>query len=468
MKFDSQLKTINMKKILLILSLVLIVSQAKSQIIITGFMADSKGPDNNNEYMQFMATEDIDFSETSFSVVTCTNAGSVPPSAGWATGEGRTYKFNLEAGVVVKGSFFYVGGNNKLINGSGSTDIKSANWIKAVDYTKVAGDDFGNVTTGLLPNSGNAGGIAVFKGTTVTETSTPIDAVFYGGNGTASIIDVVNNKGYRVPIPANDYYNSVNAGVNPAEEQPFFSQGTNQFRFPHLDKARYDGGQGAFAKLKGEYNTVTKTWVTKRTLVYEDVAPNAALISLETGNIVVLPIDLITFTANSQATTVNLNWSTASETDNSHFDITRSVDGKVFDVIGTEKGNGTTKSVSNYRFTDSSPVLGTNYYQLRQVDFNGKSSLSKIEAVKFSLNTRRFSAYAPRDKSEVKFSVYTEKGEDVKIVITNMKGEEISKSSFKLIKGINSFNLPVQLSSGVYVTRLFSKEGNLSAKFMKE
>lgn len=88
-------------------------------------MSDVKGGDGNYEYMQFMATRNIDFSEENFSVVVTNNAGaSIPtgfPSKGWATGaaatkgNARTFKFNLTSGTVAKGEFFYVGGAaNKL------------------------------------------------------------------------------------------------------------------------------------------------------------------------------------------------------------------------------------------------------------------------------------------------------------------------------------------------------------------
>lgn len=181
-----------------------------------------------------------------------------------------------------------------------------------------------------------------------------------------------------------------------------------------------------------------------------------------------LPVKLISFNAKAQTNTVNLKWTTASETDNSHFEITRSTDGKLFNNIGTAKGNGTTNSVSNYKFTDFSPSLGTNYYQLNQVDLNGKSSLSEIEAVNFSLNNRSFTVHTLDSQSEIKLSVYTETSENIEIVITNMKGEQISKNSFELTKGSNSFNLPIQLSPGIYVANLISKIGNLTTKFIKE
>ena len=499
-----------MKRILLFISLCLSISSAKSQIIITGFMADPKGADakaagellvsggtekhlGGFEYIQFMATEDIDFEETPFAVITCNNPGTSPvatyPINGWATGavnsanpgdpptwQNKTYQINLTSGTVAKGEFFYVGGPEKRLVGFNgnvkSTDISEnapieanrAKWIRSFDYVGNGGDNGNGIgTTALMPNSGNPGGIAVFSiaTTPVTNASKPIDVVFWGGTG-GNMIDPDSGNGYR--ITDNDLYKTVDGGVS----QPFFKQGTNvitaEKKFGHPTPA----DAGNFVKLNGVYNPTTKTWTTPRTLTFELISQTGSLADIESRSVAILPIDLISFTAKLQAATVNLDWSTVSETENSHFEITRSADGKVFEVIGTEKGNGTTKSLNKYKFTDFSPLLGVNYYQLRQVDFNGKSSLSKIEAVNFSLNTRKLLAYALDSQSGVNLSIYTEKAEDVKIVITNMKGEEVSKGSFKLIKGINAFNLPVQLSSGVYVARLFSGEGNLSAKFIKE
>lgn len=181
-----------------------------------------------------------------------------------------------------------------------------------------------------------------------------------------------------------------------------------------------------------------------------------------------LPVKLISFNAKAQTSTVSLNWSTASETDNSHFEITRSIDGKSFNDIGTTKGNGTTNSVSNYKFTDFFPELGTSYYQLKQVDLNGKASLSNVEAVNFSLNKRSFTVHTFDNQSGIKLYIYTQTAENSEIAITNMKGEQISKNSFELIKGSNSFNLPIQLSPGIYVATLISKNGNLTTKFIKE
>jgi len=255
----------------------------KFPVLITGFVNDAKGGDGNYEYFQFLATKDIDFEKTPMAVVTCTNAGSAAPYAGtapaggWATGGGRTYKFNLTTGKVSKGEFFYVGGKNKKINGPNSTDISASTWISALDYVNNDGDGFGTKSGGLLPNSGNAGGIAIFEGINVTETSIPVDAVFFGGTGKTTIYNEANNAGYR--IPENDHYSLVDPATNVA--QPFFYQGTNQYVIPHQSPADL----GMFVKLGGVFNATTASWTTPRAHVFYLMTMTSAVTEIETGDV---------------------------------------------------------------------------------------------------------------------------------------------------------------------------------------
>ncbi len=258
---------------------------SKDKILITGYVNNSNGGDGNNEYIQLIATQDVDFSKTPFSLVTCTNAGTaVPnkgeaPGAGWVTGGGRTYKFNLNAGVVKKGEFFYVGGSNKRINGANSTDISGSKWIRSITYTSNAGDNgVGDKSSGLFPNSGNAGGIAIFAGTNIKEETPPLDVVFFGGTGTTTIVDVVNGRGYR--IADNDHYHAIEEGT--ANAQPFFYQGTNLYVIPHYSGTEAD--KGFFVKLGGVFNTTTKTWATERGSVNYGMTMTTLLPEIETGS----------------------------------------------------------------------------------------------------------------------------------------------------------------------------------------
>ena len=123
-----------------------LAKEFRSAIVITGMLADAKGSDTNNEYIQFMALEEIDFAQTPYCVIACRN--NKVNAKGWVQGSYVTYKFNLTSGRAAKGTFFYVGGVNKRLNGNSSADISGANWICSVDYNTQAGaDGIGDKTT---------------------------------------------------------------------------------------------------------------------------------------------------------------------------------------------------------------------------------------------------------------------------------------------------------------------------------
>ncbi|MBC3538939.1 T9SS type A sorting domain-containing protein [Rufibacter sediminis] len=94
-----------------------------------------------------------------------------------------------------------------------------------------------------------------------------------------------------------------------------------------------------------------------------------------------LPVTLISFTAKAQKEGVQLVWATASEKDNSFFQVERSADGKDFVAIGQVKGLGNSNVLVSYSFNDVATPEGTVYYRLKQVDIDGKFEYSKTIAV---------------------------------------------------------------------------------------
>ncbi len=104
-----------------------------------------------------------------------------------------------------------------------------------------------------------------------------------------------------------------------------------------------------------------------------------------TGNSsTIVPIELLNFTAKTgDNKTVNLAWKTASERNNRHFVLERSVDNQKFEAITQVKGNGTSATQQQYQFTDDATNLTNNvvYYRLQQVDFDGTTTYSKVVSV---------------------------------------------------------------------------------------
>ncbi|MEM9992334.1 MAG: T9SS type A sorting domain-containing protein, partial [Bacteroidota bacterium] len=101
-----------------------------------------------------------------------------------------------------------------------------------------------------------------------------------------------------------------------------------------------------------------------------------------------LPVELLSFTAipnNMQQ--VDLHWTTATELDNSHFEIERSADGHKFQLIGKVLGVGTSVSLQKYTYTDIAPDQAVNYYRLKQVDFAGTYDYSEVVVVELGKQT---------------------------------------------------------------------------------
>lgn len=251
----------------------------RAAIIISGYLPMPEGtPNTNGEYIQLLATRDIDFSVTPFSVVTHnTNSAYLPtgvPLNGWATTGRRSYKFNLTSGTVTKGQYFYIGGNsNKLINGVGSTSIANAKWIVARNTGSVAGDGIGDANADLLLNGTSAftDGIAVFEGTTVTKTTIPMDVIITGYNG--AILNVAQEAGLR--IANTDWYDIVNPVT--LEPQPFYKQGSNTICLTRPAPTN----AGFFYKLGGEYNIRLGRWVSARAQNRVDLTITSVLDELE-------------------------------------------------------------------------------------------------------------------------------------------------------------------------------------------
>ena len=100
-------------------------------------------------------------------------------------------------------------------------------------------------------------------------------------------------------------------------------------------------------------------------------------------NAVTLPVSLLEIKATPAISSTLLSFSTATELNNSHFAIERSADARIFSEIGQVKGAGTTQEPQSYTFTDERPLAGTNYYRLRQVDYDGTESFSPVVSVVF-------------------------------------------------------------------------------------
>ncbi len=103
-----------------------------------------------------------------------------------------------------------------------------------------------------------------------------------------------------------------------------------------------------------------------------------------------LPVELTSFTAKSQGTTVNLMWETKTEIDNNGFEVERNSNGS-WQKIGFVEGHGTTNSPKYYNFTDKNITGNKIQYRLKQIDNAGTFEYSPV--VEVELNPVQFALY---------------------------------------------------------------------------
>ncbi|RZK32121.1 MAG: T9SS type A sorting domain-containing protein [Hymenobacter sp.] len=137
----------------------------------------------------------------------------------------------------------------------------------------------------------------------------------------------------------------------------------------------------------GNYNVASDYAYPSGAVIPDAVASNnASTLSVAVVTPMPLPVQLITFTAVAVGADARLNWGTAQETNNHHFEVERSLDGYSFSTINTVAGKGTTALLSTYCYLDAgASAFTTNslYYRLRQVDYDGKASFSPVQAIYF-------------------------------------------------------------------------------------
>lgn len=98
-----------------------------------------------------------------------------------------------------------------------------------------------------------------------------------------------------------------------------------------------------------------------------------------------LPVELASFDADLNDRTVSLFWRTLSEEENAGFHVEHAEYEGKFEAKSFVAGAGTTNEVQTYSFQFEDLALGTHWFRLRQVDFDGTTSYSPIVEVDVTL-----------------------------------------------------------------------------------
>lgn len=182
---------------------------------------------------------------------------------------------------------------------------------------------------------------------------------------------------------------------------------------------------------------------------------------------VALAAELITFNARPTADqNVQLNWVTASEKDNSHFDVEVSSDGEHFSFLTSVASKGDATTEQSYDHLHTKPGYGIFYYRLKQTDHDGKFTYSKIVSATLNpsyVKSKVFPVPA-RNAVTIAFGTMIDNAE-LRVYSSDQRLVKIERiSGLVSKKDIDISNL----APGVYYIRCFNGNMNEVLRFIKQ
>jgi hypothetical protein len=193
----------------------------------------------------------------------------------------------------------------------------------------------------------------------------------------------------------------------------------------------------------------------------------------------VIPVEMTALKGQLNKGSVQLEWTTVTESNNYGFDIERrnSADAE-WQKMGFVKGHGTSQTAHAYQFIDSQPVSGMNYYRLKQIDLDGRSTYSAEVAVSLELPEKLGLAQNYPNPfnpgTDISFQVPAGALQRVNLAIFNLLGQKIRTLVDKQLEsGIHHIQWDGRdergqnAVSGAYIYRLQMGNQILTRKMIK-
>jgi hypothetical protein len=323
--------------------------------------------------------------------------------------------------IAVSGNDVYAGGIFNIAGGNNVTSL--AKW-DGNNWTDVGGGVNGIVRAiSVVGNDVYVGGVFTMAGGSVSGRIARWD-----GSAWQTLGDGVNGSVFSILQSENDLYVGgmfTTAGSQPANRIAKFNM-VNSTWSPigegatgSVDAMAVQGTTGSMV-IGGSFNQVGS-----------NIQANYVARFTDSEN--PLPVELVSFTALQAGNKVNLNWSTATETNNSGFEILRFTqnDNNGWQKIGFVQGYGTTTELQHYSFTDDNLIAGVYSYRLKQIDYDGTFSYSDVievdftGAVEFTLeqnypnpfNPSTTIRYSLPSAGEIELSVFDVFGSELEILV---------------------------------------------------
>jgi hypothetical protein len=173
----------------------------------------------------------------------------------------------------------------------------------------------------------------------------------------------------------------------------------------------------------------------------------------------VLPVTWLSVTAQPLYNHVMIQWSTSTETNNDFFTVEHSTDGSLFTELSQINGAGNSTVVQTYSYIHTEPASGTQYYRIRQTDFNGTFDFSDVVVVNLRASAIKLSGYISSGK--LILTTPEQEGELQWVSLVNGAGQNVTPAGAGTITDIS------HLPAGVYTAVLLLNGEPQTWRFIK-
>ena len=170
-----------------------------------------------------------------------------------------------------------------------------------------------------------------------------------------------------------------------------------------------------------------------------------------------LPVELLNYDVRLVNREVHVNWTTATETNNDHFTIERSSNGRDFSAVGTVPGAGNSSTNLNYAYVDHAPLPGISYYRLTQTDIDNHVKYMSVKRID-NQDTKSFDVKVLNSASGfLTMEVSSTVSGQYEILVYDLSGRMLKSDDFILNGG--RITRKLNLNKGVYIWEIHNEKG---------
>ncbi|MBC7381408.1 MAG: endonuclease [Bacteroidia bacterium] len=238
-------------------------------------------------------------------------------------------------------------------------------------------------------------------------------------------------------------------------------------------------GSGNFVVYDGMGNTAQISGLNNSLVYYftivefngQGITANYLTGSVLSSTSVSLPVAWLTFIGNlNNDNNIQLEWSTASETNTSRFELFRSSDQINFESIGSVKAAGNSRLTEHYYFIDVINDDPNNsaliyLYKIKQWDKDGNFCFSKTIQIRKENMLSKITVEPNPFENDFRISCALCYGE-AQIILTDLTGKTILQQQIKL-KDDTTVPLPDNVSSGMYFLHVLQQSNQQIFKIIR-